>query len=151
MKALIILFLGLFLSIAYTGTINGQTVPKAVKAKFHQLYPKAEKVKWDKEDTKYEANFKLNNVEMSTLFNNKGNLLETETSIAKKDLPVLVMKSINKNFPGYPIVEVDKIVRKRNVIYEVDFKKGEKYVGTTFDSKGKLLKKEIRNGLEGQD
>ena len=136
MKSLIILLLALFV-----GTTFAQNVPSAAKTKLKTLYPKAENVKWDKEGANFEANFEVNDVEMSILVDAKGNLLETETGLEVKNLPAPVKTNLSKDFFGYEIKEAAKIVRNGKTTYEAELKKGESKLDAIFTPDGKLIKK----------
>jgi hypothetical protein len=45
--------------------LKASDVPSAVKDKFASMYPNVTNAKWEKENSKYEAEFKENNVETS--------------------------------------------------------------------------------------
>ncbi len=139
MRSLVIIFLTLFI-----GTAFAQHVPSAAKAKLKALYPKAESVKWDTETPNYEANFEVNDVEMSLLFDAKGNVLETETELGKNGLPKTVQKAISKDFKGYSIEETTKIDRDGKTTFEAELKKGEHRLDAIYSAKGKLIKKVIK-------
>ncbi len=138
MKKLLIVALALFV-----GTIYGQEskVPDRAKTKFNALYPNAEKVKWDVEDNNYEVGFEADDVEMSLLFNAKGNVVEVETALEEDDLPSVVEKSVEKNFKGWEIKEAAKIVRDGKTTYEAELKKGNRKMDAIFTQGGKLIKK----------
>ena len=139
MKSFIILLLTVFLGTACAQ--NTKNIPSALQNKLKALYPKAEEVKWDKEAPNFEANFKLNNVEMSLLLDAKGHLLETETGLEIKNLPAAVKASLSKTFFGYEIKEVAKIVRNGKATFEAELKKGETKLDAIFDEQGTLIKK----------
>jgi len=145
MRFYVVLLITLFI-----GTACTQNVPVAAKAKLNALYPKAEKVKWDKEDANFEANFDLNNVEMSILLDAKGNLLETETELKKDDLPDAVKATLAKDFAGYKVEETAKIVRDGKTTFEADVKKGETKLDAIFNPDGTLFKK-ITKKENGED
>jgi hypothetical protein len=67
-------------------------VPRAVKAEFAKAYPNVAKVKWEKEDGKYEASFKQNGHKMSVLYSADGAVNETETTIGINELPAAAKK-----------------------------------------------------------
>lgn len=113
-------------------------IPDAVKAKFKSLYPSVEKVKWGKEDANFEAEFDLNKVETSVVFDATGNALETETEISENDLPVAVKTYVTTNIPNEKIKEASKMTDAKDVVtYEAEVK-GVDYV---FDIDGKFIKK----------
>jgi len=98
-------------------------------------------VKWDKEDGNFEANFELNDVEMSVIFNGKGEVLETETEIETEDLPEAVKTALNKDFAGYDIEEAAKIVKNGTAAYEAQVEKGETKLDAVYSPDGILIKK----------
>ena len=135
---LAVALIGIFAVSAYAG---GADAPAAIKASFSKLYPNVQKVKWGKEDANYEAEFDLNKVETSCLFDASGNLLETETEIAISSLPKAVSDYCTKTFEGKKISEASKIVDSKKVVtYEAEVKG----VGDViFDEKGNFLKKVV--------
>ncbi|MEO7210739.1 MAG: hypothetical protein ABIY35_07330, partial [Chitinophagaceae bacterium] len=52
-------------------------LPAKVKSAFEQKHP-GMSAKWDKENTSYEASFKMDKHDMSELYDANGGLLETE-------------------------------------------------------------------------
>jgi creatinine amidohydrolase/Fe(II)-dependent formamide hydrolase-like protein len=125
------------------GTLFAQesNVPANVKAKFKALYPHAENVKWDVEKPNYEVNFEADDTETSLLFNAKGNVVEVETALEEDDMPEVIEKSVEKNFPGWELKEGAKIVRGGKTTYEAELEKGEKKMDAIFSPDGKLVKK----------
>lgn len=51
------------------------------------MFPDVKADKWEKEDGKYEAEFRQNKVETSVLFEASGTYVQTETEIAVSELP----------------------------------------------------------------
>jgi hypothetical protein len=56
-------------------------VPSAVKTKFSSMYSGVSNAKWEKENGKYEAEFKENGKETSVLFDANGTHVQTEIEI----------------------------------------------------------------------
>ena len=140
MKTLFVLSIFLWLVLACKATKNMQ-VPENVQQSLKALYPKAENVKWDKEGTNFEANFEVNDVELSILLDAKGNLLETEKGLEVKNLPAPVKTNLSKDFFSYEIKEAAKIVRNGKTTYEAELKKGETKLDAIYSPDGKLIKK----------
>ncbi len=137
----------LFLSLAalsvftmFAFSFGGDETPAPVKASFAKLYPNITKVKWGKENANYEAEFEVNKVETSCLFDDKGSLLETETAIEVSALPKAASDYVSKNFPGEKIKEAAKIIDSKKVVtYEAEVNAGD----LIFDSNGKFIKKVV--------
>ena len=99
-------------------------VPEAVKSAFTAKFPDATDVKWEKENSKeLEANFKLNNTNVSANFGLDGSWVETETTIAASELPVAISSAINKKYPGAVFTRTEKIEKPGGkVLYEANIK-----------------------------
>lgn len=85
------------------------TAPAAVQAAFKAKFPKGENVEWEKENANYEAEFMLDNQEYSAVFNEAGNLLETEKEIKPEQLPEAVINYVKSNYPNSKIKEAAEI------------------------------------------
>ena len=132
-KIIFVAILALTFGFAYAQ----KKVPDAVTAKFKSAYPNITKVKWGAEGANWEAEFKMNNVEMSTLYDASGNLLETDTGMAVTALPATVTSYMTANVPGKKITEASKIVDgSGKVTYEAEAG-GMDYI---FDEQGNFIK-----------
>jgi hypothetical protein len=121
-------------------------IPTAVNDAFAKQFAKGTNVEWSLEKTDvYEAEFTLDKVEMSALFNVKGTLLETETPVTETDLPKTVKDSLAKAFAGCTLKEIEKVEAKGVISYEMEVKKASI---VSFDAKGKLVKSEAKKDEE---
>jgi len=120
-------------------------VPAAVKSAFEVKYPKAEKVNWGVEKPgEFEAEFVLNSVKSSALFDSKGQFLESENEIKESELPQVIKATISKDFVGYKFDEVEKSTNAKGVtIYEMEASKDKEKYEISFDVNGKLLNKKV--------
>ena len=118
-------------------------IPTAAKTGFAAKFPAAQKVKWSIEKPgEFEAEFKLNKVETSAVFDAKGNLIETETRIKESELPQAVKATIAKDFAGYIIDEIEKATNAKGAAtYEMEAIKGKDELEISIDASGKLLAK----------
>lgn len=116
--------------------IAAAKVPAAAKAAFAKQYPGIA-AKWEKENGKYEVNFKQKGNTMSVLMDDKGNITETEIDIKGTDLPAAVLAYVKEHYKGKTIKEGAKISKADGTInYEAEV--GGKDV--IFDENGKFLK-----------
>jgi len=138
MKKSSILLAALFVSAgAFAQQSHKAEVPQAVKAAFEKQYPNIKKVEWEKEDSNYEAEFDLNKVEHSVLYDASGKLLETEMEINPSELPEAVKTYVSTHYAGQKIKEAAKIVTPDGTLsYEAEVK-GQDLI---FDSKGQFIK-----------
>jgi hypothetical protein len=133
--------------------INESEVPVNVKSAFQKQYPNAKKVKWEKENNDFEAEFELNKTETSAVFDSKGSFKEQEQEIKLSDLPKTVIDYCKKNYADYKMEEASKITDANGKIsYEVELEKGKQKLEVFFDSNGNFIKKEdISNKAEDKD
>lgn len=116
----------IFLIVAFVFAVSltfaqGLEIPAAVKLAFANHYPTVKKVKWDKEQSGYEAGFKLNNTLQSVLFDITGKVLETETEITVNALPFAAQNYLAKTFKNAKIKEAAKITdMKGKMTYEAE-------------------------------
>ena len=129
---------------AYTQKLRPESVPTPVKQAFAKKFPAAKDVKFGKEKNDFEVNFNENGVETSANFNAHGVWLETETKIKVSDLPVEVNTAVAKTFKGYSVSEASKTVYPdKEVIYELELKKGNQTYEVQFSPTGDILKTEV--------
>jgi len=139
----------MFMAISFTACSQSR-VPAVVKTAFSKKFPAAKKVDWDKEGkTRWEAEFELNEKDMSANFDLQGNWKETETDMEENALPANVDSVLNSQFSGYKIKEVAFSETPERSAYEIVIKKGESKLEVTIDKTGKILNTE--NGGEEND
>lgn len=118
-----------------TTTTQAQTkVPEAVSSSFAKKFPTATAVKWDKENAhEYEVGFTVKGEKHSANFSDKGEWLETESTITFATLPEAVKDAYNKVHKPIAVIATAKIeTAKGERKYEVEFKKGKKTIEKTF-------------------
>ncbi len=101
MKKYSMILAAMFMAISFTAC-SQSNVPAAVKTAFSKKFPTVKKVDWDKEGkTQWEAEFELNEKDMSANFDLQGNWKETETDIEEDEVPALI-----KDNAQFPILEI---------------------------------------------
>jgi hypothetical protein len=124
MKSLLSLacFIFSFATIGCAQKITEKDIPSAVKKAFTAKFPGAADVKWERENAKeYEAEFKVNNTNVSANFKTDGSWTETETTIPSSELPVAVTSAVNKKYPGAVYGVTEKIEKPgAKILYEVN-------------------------------
>jgi len=148
MKSIIILLTGILLSAGYAQNLYTKDIPKIVIDKFNSSFPKAANVKWTIEKSNYEASFKTSRKEMSVNFDEKGNVVETETEIKLSGLPVEIRTSISKNYSGYKITEITKIKTRGITTYEAEVTHGKDKMDLMYDDHGVLKSKKNKESGE---
>lgn len=126
-------------------------VPAAAKTAFAAKFPQAQKVVWGMEKAgEYEAEFVLNGVESSAVYDASGSLMEIETELKESELPLPIKTALGKDFAGYKIGEIAKNTDAKGiVVYELEASRDKKSYELVFDNAGKLTRKvESKEGKE---
>jgi hypothetical protein len=140
MKKLLVLFF--IACVGITASAQNTTLPDAVSNAFSQKFPKAKKVKWTPEDVgEYEADFEMDSLTISAMFDVKGNWLITETDIPVIKTPQSILLAIKKNYPKAKIRKGAKIEHaKKGVYYEIEIKTSDKTEDVYFYEDGREMK-----------
>jgi Putative beta-lactamase-inhibitor-like, PepSY-like len=122
--------------------VTAENVPPVVRQACEAKFFGVRKVEWKiKSDHNYEAEFKLNSVEVAAKFDANGKWLETETTIARAKLPADVRATISKKFDGYKIIETQTVERFDHtmLLYEVHLEGVKEVIKTLFEENGTLV------------
>jgi len=147
------LALSLIAGTTFAQKVKESEVPAAVKESFAKKYAGSKAEKWEKENGNYEAEFDLNKIETSALFDASGTFKEQEQEIKTSALPAGVTAYCTKNFAGWKLSEASKITTADGkVSYEAEMSKGKEHFDAIFDDKGNFEKKgEVEKGHEDKD
>lgn len=145
MKSLKFILAAFLVTTMFAFTSKDDKAPQKVKESFNKKFPKAKKVKWDKEsDTEWEAEFKMNRTEYSANFLSDGTWQETEHEIKVKEVPQNIMSSFKKAFPDYQIEEAEISETTKGLVYEFAIEKGETEMEIAITTNGKIVKQEVK-------
>ncbi|MGQ0829425.1 MAG: PepSY-like domain-containing protein, partial [Bacteroidota bacterium] len=114
----------------------------------------AEKVSWAVDDDDYKADFKVSKVDFTATFDKTGKWLMTEKFIKQSELPKLVRDSVTKEFgqlSGYTYEDIERVETEKNIVYEMDIKKGELSYIFIISEKGEILKVEQKPEKKEED
>jgi hypothetical protein len=141
------------LSYANVQQLKEAEVPANVKDGFAKKYPGSKVDEWEKEGADYEAEFHLNKVESSAVFDASGTFKELEQEIKTSALPKAVTDYCTKNYAGYKLSEAAKITDAAGkVMYEAEMEKDKMHFDALFDANGNFIKKtEATKEEEGKD
>jgi len=150
MKAPILIILVFFVVLNANSQENKATkprqhfvVPNSVKKTFAANFPKATKIQWGAgKDIKYEADFQLDNHEVSAFFTPAGILVKTDTELKESELPKTIKDYLSKNFKEYKISEIDKLEIKGKTSYKMEARNQLYEYDLEFDKNGKIISKE---------
>jgi hypothetical protein len=104
------------------------TVGPRVQQSFKNEFPQADYVIWGKDQDYFKATFVLNDYRTEAWFSADGELLGTVRNLLYDQLPLSVMRGIEKNYPSACVIEILEITNSDGTVY--------KMVAT--DKKGKI-------------
>ena len=116
--------------------------PAIVNKAFSEKYPSGTKIEWARESAhEWEANFWMNNIEYNALFNDKGEWLDTEETIANASLPKDIQAVLKIKYTSYELEKSEQILNnKGETYYEVELKKGLVSKEVVFNKDGSVRK-----------
>ena len=127
-------------------------VPQPIRTTFTTKYPKAQKVVWmsytpvesdnmSMDSTYYYVRFNDNGADYVTWYDNRGEWVKTSTHVTgNSSLPDAVNQTINAQFPGYTIEEINKENDKDMDMYEIKMNKGESKIKVKILPNGEIFK-----------
>lgn len=116
--------------------LDASKVPAAVKTNFEKQFPGAA-AKWEKEDGKYEVNFKHDGHERSALFEENGAMVESEMEIKETELPAAVLAYVKEHYSGKKIKSAAKITKADG---SVNWEANVRGKDAIFDANGNYIK-----------
>lgn len=127
--------------LAHGEPLTAQKVPAKVSEAFRVKFPGVKRVEWKlKDDKNYEAEFTQKDVEVAAKFDENGKWVETETAIAKTDLPKEVRAKISKEFKDYKVIETQKVERPddKPVLFEVHLENPKEVLKVQLEANGTI-------------
>lgn len=117
-------------------------VPAAVTAHFKKTWPQAADVKWELKGTQYEVDFEtgLLGQDHEAWYDGSGKLLKHEEEVSAADLPAAVNATIQREFAGSRVDDVDRITIDDASSYIVELKGTQKWK-VVFDANGAVKEK----------
>ena len=121
--------------------VSSQEVPKSVKENFRKMYPGENDPDWHIDSHGYfEAKFKKNGIRYRADYFEDGRWFETETNIAKNELPKAIRKVIKERFGSFKISEIEKVEHhSKGLFYDVEFKRKGKNKDVEFKEDGTII------------
>lgn len=121
MKKLIYLAV-MLISLSATAATPPEINEKVLKA-FKQTFTDAENVTWKELDnSSYQANFKLSEIQVRAMYDNDGNLLETVRYYGERNLPPNILARLKKKYAGKEIFGVTEVSSDADVSYHISLK-----------------------------
>ena len=120
--------------------------PLEVTKQFQKAFPKIAP-HWEKAyrgddqtELNYGADFIVNNIKMTTIYNVFGVFKVLHSEIALAEIPAAASKYLKKNYPENQVLDSMKVIDNNNkVTYEIGIKINDQLSDAIFDSKGEFL------------
>ena len=153
MKHVILFSISLFtLSCSNAQKPSKEAVPQNVKDAFALRYPTVKIKEWEREEDGFEAEFKMNKIEMSANFSSYGVFQEVEQEIKVTELPKAVVEYCTKTYAGYKMSEAAKITDAAGVVkFEAEMAKGKEHFDAIFSANGTFESKGEFSSEEDED
>ena len=136
-----------------TVAIDQSEVPDTVRTSFTRKYMNASKVNWmqyeptDYDDLEmdqkyYYVTYYSDGADYTSWYDNRGEWVKTSTEVkGNANLPDAVNKTINAQYAGYTIVEIDKENDKNRELYEIELENGDKKAKLKILPNGQIVKR----------
>ena len=100
--------------------IDQSNVPAVVLKTFQSTFPDAQHIEWEKSGDIYEAEFDLQHVDYNAFIDASGNLILYKYDISINEIPQAVTNTIQADFAGYRIDDVDLVDKDGEKFYEIE-------------------------------
>jgi len=128
-KTFVTLFTLFTIGITVSLAASGSNVDPKILSAFQKEFSFAKNVKWEEEGNLTRVNFSLNDQGIIAWYNSDGQLITTARNILYHQLPISVMRSLDKEYAGAGIFGIVEISRNEETWYQIQAeKKGKKYL-----------------------
>jgi uncharacterized membrane protein YkoI len=127
------------------GTTFGQDIPESqvpsvILNNFKKQFSEASDIEWEKKGDLYNVEFEIGwFTDYEAWFNADGKMTRYTQEITDKDFPKAVSNAIKKQYSGYRIDDVKKIVENGVETYKVELEKGHEEIDVLFSKDGKVI------------
>lgn len=143
-KIILAIATGIFL---FAGSVTAQDirsseVPSVILNKFKTEFPKAKDIEWEMKADTYNVEFEIGrSADHEIWYDKSGNQLKHKEEFPKSQLPKAVLNTLQKDFKGYKIDDVEKITAGGKVSYKMELDSRAKDWEIEIDNNGKVLHK----------
>jgi len=128
-KTFVTLFTLLTIGITVSLAASGSDVDPKILSAFQKEFSFAKNAKWELEGNLTRVNFSLNDQGIVAWYNSDAELVTTARNILYNQLPISVMRSLDKEYEGADIFGIVEISRNDETYYQIRAdKKGKKFL-----------------------
>lgn len=118
MKKVLLLLSGLLVAGVITTTAQmDPVVDPQVKESFKKEFPEAQSAKWSGNQDYNRVDFTMKDYRLQAFYNKQGDLIETRRDLSYNQLPLTVMKELEKNYPDTEFSQIEEISDNRGTKY----------------------------------
>jgi len=118
-KTLVTLFAFLTIGITISLAGPGTNVDPKILSAFQKEFSFAKNVKWEEEGNLARVIFSLNDQGITAWYNSDAELITTARNILYNQLPISVMRSLDKEYEGAFILGIVEINRNNETYYQI--------------------------------
>ncbi|HEX6333536.1 MAG TPA: hypothetical protein VFZ78_04860 [Flavisolibacter sp.] len=113
-RIFIIAAVALFSNFSYAD----EPTPKVLDA-FNRTFKFVKEVSWDEYNNQYEAKFSQNDIRLSVVYDEDGNVVRTIRYYFEESLPILIRSRVAKKFEGKKIYGVTELSSQDDLSYTI--------------------------------
>ena len=118
---------------------NGGMLDAAVKNFILEKYPTAQVVEYDYDDGLLEVEIWHENKEKNVYFNGAKNWVRTEWDIKRTELPTAVTNTVEKQYAGFAIDDIEYVQTPSGDYYRIELERGDNERELRIDAAGNIL------------
>lgn len=119
-------------------------VPEEVILAFNSKFPDVSDTSWELESSdEWEVEFRIDDNNLSALFQDDGTWLSTEYDFPIEDIPTNVNAALTKLFNKYHIEEVEFVESRVGNYYEIELERLGKDLEIKVDTAGNLIQRSV--------
>lgn len=119
--------------------ISSNKVPSVVKNNLKLKFPNAKDVEWENEDTNYEVDFEIGDVDYQALIASNGTILKYKFEVLATALPATVLSRINTSYRGSSLDDAEILDVNGTMYYQVELDRKPKDRKLVFDINGEVV------------
>ena len=118
---------------------NGGMLDAAVKNFILEKYPTAQVLEYDYDDGLLEVEIWHENKEKNVYFNGAKDWVRTEWDITRNELPTAVTNTVEKQYAGFSIDDIEYVQTPTGDYYRIELERGDNERELRIDAAGKIL------------